>query len=69
MLQASTETSLKFASLVQFIDAGHINPKEILDAVLYLVSSTHPFFTGTRVRPQDGQVGRAVLVTAEHHTG
>ena len=37
VLQASTETSLKFACLVRFIDANHVSRKEILDAVLYLV--------------------------------
>ena len=38
VLKASTETSLKFACLVRFIDNGHVTRKEILDAVLYLVS-------------------------------
>ena len=38
VLKASTETNLKFACLVRFINAGHILRKEILDAVLYLVS-------------------------------
>ena len=38
VLRASTETNLKFACLVRFIDAGNITRKEILDAVLYLVS-------------------------------
>ena len=37
VLQASTETSLKFACLVRFIEASHVSRKEILDAVLYLV--------------------------------
>ena len=37
VLKASTETNLKFACLVRFIDAGHVLRKEILDAVLYLV--------------------------------
>ena len=39
LLQASTESSLKFASLQVYINAGHVSRKEILDAVLYLVSS------------------------------
>ena len=37
VLQASTESSLKFASLQVYINAGHVSRKEILDAVLYLV--------------------------------
>lgn len=37
VLQASTETSLKFACLVRFTEAGNASRKEILDAVLYLV--------------------------------
>jgi len=40
VLKASTQTDLKFACLVRFIDAGHILRKEILDAVLYLVSDS-----------------------------
>lgn len=40
VLQASTETSLKFACLVRFIDSSHVSRKEILDAVLYLVNFT-----------------------------
>ncbi len=37
ILKASTETSLKFACLVRFIDSGQTSRKEILDAVLHLV--------------------------------
>ncbi|XP_059351407.1 neurobeachin-like isoform X3 [Daphnia carinata] len=37
VLQASTETSLKFACLVRFIEASHVSRKEILEAVLYLL--------------------------------
>ena len=37
VLQASTETSLKFACLVRFVDDNRVSRKEILDAVLYLV--------------------------------
>lgn len=39
VLHASTENSLKFASLQVYINAGHVSRKEILDAVLYLVST------------------------------
>ncbi len=38
VLQASTETSLKFACLVRFIEASHVSRKEILESVLYLVT-------------------------------
>lgn len=38
ILQASTETNLKFACLVRFVDKDHVSRKEILDAVLHLVS-------------------------------
>lgn len=38
VLEASTETSLKFACLVRFIETNHVSRKEILDAVLYLVT-------------------------------
>ena len=41
VLQASTETSLKFACLVRFIEASHVSRKEILDAVLYLVITVY----------------------------
>ena len=37
VLQAETETSLKFACLVRFINDENINRKQILDAVLHLV--------------------------------
>nr|CAH0107648.1 unnamed protein product [Daphnia galeata] len=37
VLQASTETSLKFACLVRFIEASHVSRKEILESVLYLL--------------------------------
>ena len=39
VLQApSTDTSEKFACLATYIDNGHVSPKEIVDAVLYLAS-------------------------------
>lgn len=45
ILKASTETSLKFACLVRFIDSGQTSRKEILDAVLHLVGGFLNLFT------------------------